>query len=595
MVDCPREDSPVERRETMVEVYFNEQPLEAEPGLTLFECADRLAIRVPSSCGRHGSCHECIVEITDGGESLSPRTENEQFLRGPYRLSCQCKLTEASREVRLHALRRGTPQISTSGKRVEYGHDPAVTRGAGGTVLIDGQPAGVARGPLLGVAADLGTTTVVLRLVDLESGRMLAGESFENPQMFGGTDVMGRITYDRENPGRDLQKVLVAYINRAIDEMTSAIDAKRGDIYEFVAAGNATMRDLFFGIDVASIGERPYQSLVEREWRAGLRASTALVERPTRLKLHMNRKGRVWGAPLVSCHVGADTAACLAAIGMDREERTVMMLDIGTNTEVVLGNRHRTLCASCPAGPAFEGGGVACGMPGLEGAIENVQLEDSSGFRVPSPKLNSDSETGTGNSKLGTRNSELARGVRYQTIGGGAPLGICGSGLIDTLGELLRSGGINLLGRLADGSGRFWIDRARDIYLAERDISELAQAKAANIAGQLILLEQYGITPGEVDRFYLAGGFAQYLTPEHAIRIGMIPDLPLEKIEKIGNAAIEGATMMLCSASLRARIESFVRGMEHVELEQHPNFFGIFVEGCQFKPSSAMMKVETGG
>jgi uncharacterized 2Fe-2S/4Fe-4S cluster protein (DUF4445 family) len=149
---------------------------------------------------------------------------------------------------------------------------------------------------------------------------------------------------------------------------------------------------------------------------------------------------------------------------------------------------------------------------------------------------------------------------------------------------------MNVMGRLENGDGRFWIDREHDLYLSENDISELAQAKGANIAGILILLEHYGLTPDRIDKFYLAGGFANFVDVAQAIRIGMIPDMPPEKIEKIGNAAIEGATAMLCSASVRARIERFVRCVEHVELERHPNFFGVFVEGCQFKPSTEMME-----
>jgi len=148
---------------------------------------------------------------------------------------------------------------------------------------------------------------------------------------------------------------------------------------------------------------------------------------------------------------------------------------------------------------------------------------------------------------------------------------------------------MNTLGRLEnEPGGRFWIDRRHEIYLSEADISNLAQAKAANIAGILILLERYGVTIGQVDKFYLAGGFANYVNIEHAIRIGMIPEMARGKIEKIGNAAIEGATAMLCSTPLRRRMEQFVRGVGHVELEKHENFFGVFVEGCQFKSSSEM-------
>lgn len=547
----------------MSKLFFNEKEVTLEPGATLFDHADRLDLKIPSSCGRHGSCHECIVEVVRGDAALSGRTEHEKFLRGNYRLACQCHVERDQPEVHAHALRRGAAQISAHGKAAVYEHDPSVTRGADGAVLLDGEKIAESAGPILGVAADIGTTTVILRLLDLETGELLAAQSFENPQMFGGGDVMGRITYDRDSERRDLQQVLIAYINRTLEEFIATLGVSHNDIYEFVAAGNATMRDIFFGLNVQSIGQRPYQSLTEQEMLAGRRDSTVITSRPGRLRLRMNRHGRVYGAPLIACHVGADTTADLAAIAMDREEGTVMLMDIGTNTELVIGNRHRTICASCPAGPAFEGGGVACGMPGLEGAVETIRIHQCGH-------------------------------VEYKTIGDGdgktAPLGLCGSGLVDALGELLRTNAMNLMGRLENGDdGRFWVDRDHDLYITESDISNLAQAKAANIAGILILLEQYGITLEQVDKFYLAGGFASYIDVEQAIRIGMIPEMPLEKIEKLGNAAIEGATALLCSVGLRRRTEQFVRGIEHIELEKHPNFFGVFVEGCQFKSSSEML------
>jgi uncharacterized 2Fe-2S/4Fe-4S cluster protein (DUF4445 family) len=279
-----------------------------------------------------------------------------------------------------------------------------------------------------------------------------------------------------------------------------------------------------------------------------------------RLGLRINKRGRVYGAPLIACHVGADTAACLADIELDREPRTVVMMDIGTNTELVLGNRDRILCASCPAGPAFEGGQIACGMPGLEGAIETLRLNGTDGH-----------------------------GIHYSTIGGTAPAGICGSGLIDAMGELLRTGRINMLGRIQDEGGRFWIDRAHGLYLQDHDLSNLAQAKAANIAGVLILARQFGVRLEKIERFYLAGGFARYINVAQAIRIGMIPELAEEKYDKIGNAAIEGATAILCSRAMRERVESLVRRIEHIELESDPRFFSYFVEGCQFKSSTEML------
>lgn len=542
----------------MSTLRFDDHLTELQPGATLFDHAEAAGRHIAHTCKRRGSCHECIVQVLHGAGALSPRTENERFLREGFRLACQARVEREDEEIHVRALRRGALQIADSGRAAACALDPCVTR-AGEWIAIDGEPVRQSAGPLFGLAADIGTTTIVVRLVDLESGEIRATHSFENPQIFGGLDVMGRIGYDASDPAHELQRVLVGYLNHSIDELTARIRIRREDIYEAVLVGNATMRDLVFGLDVQGIGRRPFQSLTERELRAGARATTALTDSPARLGLRISKLGRVYSAPLISCHVGADTAACLAAIELDREERTVAMMDIGTNTELVLGDKDRILCASCPAGPAFEGGQIACGMPGLDGAIESLRIE-------------------------GDR-------IACATIGGAAPAGLCGSGLIDAMGELLRTGRINMLGRIqASDDGRFWIDRAHGLYLSDQDLSNLAQAKAANIAGVLILARRFGIALDQIDRFYLAGGFARYISVEQAVRIGMIPDIAEAKYDKIGNAAIEGATAMLRSRVMRERIERLVRRIEHVELEADPRFFNYFVEGCQFKSSNEMIE-----
>jgi uncharacterized 2Fe-2S/4Fe-4S cluster protein (DUF4445 family) len=229
-------------------------------------------------------------------------------------------------------------------------------------------------------------------------------------------------------------------------------------------------------------------------------------------------------------------------------------MDIGTNTELILGNRQRILAASCPAGPAFEGGAIACGMPGLEGAIEDVAIDEDGTFRL---------------------------GV----IGGGAPQGICGSGLVDLLSELLRTGRMNDMGRFEEGLDRVTLDADRDIFLLERDVNELAQAKGANIAGLQVVFSDYGVQFDDVAVFYLAGGFGRHLKKAASKRIGLIPDIDDDKIVQVGNAALEGATMALVSRARRRELEDLVKMVEHCRLETHPGFFDFFVDGCQFRPS----------
>jgi uncharacterized 2Fe-2S/4Fe-4S cluster protein (DUF4445 family) len=288
---------------------------------------------------------------------------------------------------------------------------------------------------------------------------------------------------------------------------------------------------------------------------AGARVGTSVTETGRRCLLPIHPKARVYGAPIISGHVGADAAACMLAVDLARETRLVAIMDIGTNTELLIGNRDRILAASCPAGPAFEGGAIACGMPALDGAIEGVTAAPDGEFEI-------------------------------DVIGGGVPEGICGSGLIALLSELRRTGRMNELGRFDDGDDRVVIDREHDIYLRESDVNELAQAKGANVAGLRTVFSQYGAGFDAIDVFYLAGGFGRHIDVAAAKRIGLIPDLPDDRIVRLGNAAIEGATAALLSRTRRAELEATVRRVEHCRLETHPDFFDFFVFGCQFTPVS---------
>ncbi|MEX2089807.1 MAG: ASKHA domain-containing protein, partial [Bacteroidota bacterium] len=406
-------------------------------------------------------------------------------------------------------------------------------------------------GPLYGIAMDLGTTTVVLRLLNLETGEIVADSSFENPQRFGGSDVMSRIHFDTEHPGKLLQRTLAGYISHAIEEFP--VDTK--SIYEMVVAGNSTMRDLFFRLNVYSIGQNPYQSITELEMHRGERGTTSLTGTPKRLGLPLHPRARIYGLPIISGHVGADAAACMTALDLANEDRLVAVMDIGTNTELILGNKRKVLAASCPAGPAFEGGAISHGMPALPGAIEGVSI----------------GEDGT---------------VRTRVVGDVTPEGICGSGLVDALAELLRTGRINSLGRFEGDEACLVLDpgEGSPVFLDESDINELAQAKGANVAGLHVIFDQYGIEFDQVEVFYLAGAFGRHLDIQSAKRIGLIPNIDDSKIVQIGNAAIEGASAVLLSRSKRSELETLVKRVEHCRLETHPDFFHFFVEGCQFKP-----------
>lgn len=543
-----------------VKLTINGLVTEAAAGESLFDCAERLAVQVPTSCQKQGKCKECIVEVVDGLDHLSPLAEAEAHLKDRFRLACCCRVASSSGEVRCHTMRRGQMRIERHALELPTSHAklelaPAVTR-SGDRILIDGVEVDRSTGPIHGLAMDLGTTTIVLRLFDLETGELVADASLENPQRFAGSDVMARIAYDSAHPGKLLMRTLAGYLSRAIRDFP--VDPLT--IYELVVVGNSTMRDIFFRQDVYSIGQSPYQSITELEMAAGQRTSTSLVQSGRKSLLPIHPEARVYGAPIMSGHLGADAAACMLAIDLAHEERLVAIMDIGTNTELILGNRHRILAASCPAGPAFEGGAIACGMPGLEGAIESVSLNGSGDFHL---------------------------GV----IGDQPPSGICGSGLVELLSELVRTELMNEMGRFEDGADRVMLDILHDVYLLERDVNELAQAKGANMAGLQTVFSNYGLQFDDVEVFYVAGGFGRHINIDAARRIGLIPALADSKIVKVGNAAIEGASMALLSTNKRQELEQLVKQVEHCRLETHPKFFDFFVEGCQFKPVESTLEV----
>ena len=520
---------------------------------TLFDYADSLDVRVPTSCGRTGECHECIVEIKKGMNSLNPITKHEEFLRGNYRLACRTRLEDPHATVEFATLRR-QPRILSESINRKVPLDTRVIK-ENDNVVLDGKIIDRYRGGIYGIAGDIGTTTVVLNLVDLESGEIIQTSSFENPQRFGGGDVMNRISYDGGAFHGELKQVMLSSINFEIGAMTRNPNWKslhRRCIYDVVLVGNTTMRDLLYGIDVQPVGQKPYKSLIQTEFENKERDSTAIECSAADIGLRVHPKANVYSGPLVGSHVGTDVAADMLAIGMDKAKSPRMLVDIGTNTEVVIGDNSGMVTASCPAGPAFEGGEVTYGMPGYDGAVEAVTIHEGK--------------------------------VSISTIGDVEVEGICGSGLVDLLSELRRTETMDELGKYSNDSNQFAFAADREMYLYRSDISALAQAKSANYSGQFIAMRHFGKSIEDLEALYLAGGFANYINADNAKAIGFIADFPTETISKVGNASLEGATIMLKSVSSRRSIEKLVRKVEHIELETTPDFFDIFVEGCLFKP-----------
>ena len=637
-------------------LIHNQTSLPLEAGKTLFDYADDLAVRVPTSCNRNGECHECIVEVRRGMDALEPLNDTEEFLRENYRLACQARVINIEADIEFNVLRRQPRILTESIQRDDIDLDPLTVR-EGDNIIFKGDvppaanpPAPFAkrkgarkseanfagdarggagggprivdryRGRILGIAADIGTTTVAMNLVDLETGDILYTASFENPQRFGGSDVMNRISYDTGTYRGELKAVLISSINYEIGEMVRALKIRRRHIVEFVAVGNTTMRDILFGIDVEPIGQKPYKSHIEDDFRNGKRDTTALNRQAHELGIRINPNANIYSGPLIASHIGSDVAADLLTIAIDQQTDPILLIDIGTNTEIIAGNKNQLHAASCPAGPAFEGGNVTYAMPGYNGAVERVVIPDEETVRhsgesrnpgrggsvtrpgsvemVCSPPSRSEGDAASEATPQGVpveardNESPLPRWERARervntpllsTINNTPPIGICGSGLIDLLAELRRHDIMNELGNFNDGSDEFTFHHENRLTLSRADISALAQAKAANYCGQNIVLETTGTTPTDYTRLYLAGGFANYINIQNAINIGFIPDIPPDRITKIGNASLQGATIMLTNATKRATIEDLATRITHIELETNPNFFDHFVEGCQFK------------
>ncbi len=323
--------------------------------------------------------------------------------------------------------------------------------------------------------------------MDLENGELIFTSAFENPQrIIDGNDVISRITYDREKPGA-LHEELISRINEKISKMPCDED----EIYEMVVVGNSTMRDMLFGLDVQSIGVKPFKSVTEL--RTG---STFLNKKGSDLSLRINENANIYGAPLVGSHVGADTTAvCLSTGLFDESNLTAMAIDIGTNGEIVLEYNHKIIATSCAAGPALEP------MPALKGAIHKISIDSGK--------------------------------IRWKTIGNTEPVGICGSGIIDLLGELIKAKKMDENGYLVNGKVFKITDTVHVTQNAIKGENGLMWSKAAISLGIKALLEETGISTDDLDKVYLAGSFGTYIDRENTRRIGLVPAVTLKKIVQV--------------------------------------------------------------
>ena len=602
---------------------MNEQISVAE-GTTLLDAAEAAGINVEALCGGQGMCGTCKMVVDDGDECLSDRSDADEFvlssdqLGDGYRLSCRAEVECGPVESTVPSSSQNTGGIVlTEGREMAVDLDPAVKRyhvelsaptlednvadrervrqgldatydiaveefdhlthrslpndlragevedgvlDATVTVYDEREVIDVTPGleeTAYGLAIDVGTTTLATYLVDLRTGETEAVSSQLNPQSAFGGDIMTRVRYTRRNEdGREeLQSAIRDGVNECIDEVTAEASVDRDEIFEAVFVGNTAMHHLFLGIEPSYVAGSPYV--------AANHAPVAVKARDLGIDIHAS--GYCYWLPISGGWVGPDKVSVLLVSGHYEEDEMTVCIDIGTNGEISVGNEEKTWVTSAPAGPALEGAEITHGLRAQRGAIDQVDVD------------------------LDTREPTLG------TIGDAAPNGICGSGVIDALAALFEAGLVDRRGQFRDEV----MDHRRvrrneddvveyvlafdeetaiagDVVLTQNDLREIQMAKAAIQAGTLVLVDELDIE--QVDRVVLAGGFGNYVDPESAMTMGLFPDVELDKVESLGNAAGIGAKLALLDGERRAEAERIVDEIEYYEIAGTDVFRDRFLE-----------------
>ncbi|MBI3648278.1 MAG: DUF4445 domain-containing protein [Actinobacteria bacterium] len=418
------------------------------------------------------------------------------------------------------------------------------------------------RGRALGIAFDVGSTTVAGHLCDLSSGEVLASAGAMNPQIRFGEDLMSRVSYIMMNPGSegDLTRAIRECLNQLVAELTAKAAATPQDVLEVTIVGNPIMHHLVLGLDPTELGGAPFALATDEAQRMWA----------TEIDLKLHRGARVYVLPCIAGHVGADTAGVILSEAPHDQDEVNLIVDVGTNAEIVLGNRDRLLAASSPTGPAFEGAQISCGQRAAPGAVERVRIDpETLEPRVRAIGRNAWSD------------EPGFRGVRVT--------GVCGSGIIEAIAEMLLAGVITTDG-VIDGSLASRTPRVRQdgrtfryllhdgdpqLWITQQDVRQVQLAKAALYAGCRLLMDHYGID--EVRRIRLAGAFGTRIDPIHAMVLGLVPDCEPEKVTSAGNAAGTGARIALLNRKARTEIEEIVRRVEKIETAVEPRFQEHFV------------------
>jgi uncharacterized 2Fe-2S/4Fe-4S cluster protein (DUF4445 family) len=500
-------------------------------GATLLEAAGQAGIILNTVCGGKGICGKCVVNIAPDGKEV---------LACQYHIDSDLTVTIPPSSLLFEQ------KILTEGISSQAEIQPDIYK-----KYLKLAPAG----SIFGVAVDIGTTTVVAKLLDMADGHLLATQADLNPQTRFGDDCISRINYAQtEAKLAELHKTIIDCINKLIAELCkqASIDAKQ--IYEMCVVGNTTMNHIFLKLPVAQLGQAPYKAF----------SLDAKDTPPEKLALQINPAGNIHAAGNIAGFVGSDTVAVALAADVNSAEDLTLVVDIGTNGEIVLGTADKLYAASCAAGPAFEGARISCGSRAADGAIEAVIINEAD--------------------------------LDVDVIGNCPPRSICGSGLLDAVAVLLDLGIIDKTGRFTqpsnlppamasriiqqDGQPAFRL--ADKIILTQKDIREVQLAKAAIRAGIKLLQRKMDIGDDEIKHVLLAGAFGNYIHRESALRIGLLPNLPTERIQFIGNAAASGAAMLLLSQKCRALAGKLARKIKYIEIANEPEFQTVFAESMGF-------------
>ncbi|MDW7673241.1 MAG: ASKHA domain-containing protein [Bacillota bacterium] len=590
-------------------VKFTNQQKTAEvnSGTTIAEAARMAGLKLDLVCGGTGKCGKCaVVVITDSGQKKvlacqAKITESMEIILPDELIAAEIVIltgTDLEEVIKKPAVqkvfipKRAVPEPECSGdwqrltqylgesapKEVELSllrRLPSLMRNRKltGITLVQSTEKLLSieeedtTDSLYGMAIDIGTTSVAGYLYDLNSGEKVAISSALNGQVAEGADVMSRIMAASTQDGLErLQQLIVNTINDVIENAAIKADIKSMDIYQLVLVGNTTMQHLFFALTPEYLGRSPFTAVNQGE----------ITIKSSEAGININPEGLVTFLPLIGGFVGADTTGVVLATGMYQHDKYRLMIDIGTNGEIVLGNKDKMLACSTAAGPALEGAGIGFGMRGTDGAIERVEINDA--------------------------------GVKLKVIGNTKVKGICGSGLVDLAAELLRVNIIDEKGKLlsaeeflqfgsealasrlkeVDGKRVFVIasgqetDSGNDVYLSQGDIRSLQLAKGAIFTGCMILLEEYGIKGEDLEEIMLAGAFGNYIDVKNAQAIGLLPDFIGVPVRPVGNGAGGGAQLALLSEDIRKIARDMIGSIDHVELATHREFQDRFIMSLGF-------------